>query len=591
MPIETSATHLPIEQQDVLLQTMTSGDLQMMYGWLGAGTDKFRENEAKTLAEGLMDHQQNADKGLNRGLVLVMGFLIKRTGSWQTPEIQATLMDQLIYKLGGEQKALEVIDEGVEENGDIARITSRPKTDLGERVMEVVEQWWLSDSEQAKLSAAELALDHRQKTNDELKEKAGRLEKDLEIVAEERNEALQRRHADSEEILLLKRELEEKETGGGGEVWGNVQQKVVQEAYDKLDQQAEKSKVDALAAALLDCVPGEPLAKEVVSLLDNLFQSKLIDRVMGSSEWLKKSSLNGKDLSGETALIEAFQNLLRMKELPGSKSKNKEVELLANMAFYKEMGGVVRLRIEQIRERQNKIESLNQKSFIDLQVSHGPEKGIEVKIDEAVPALIIEAQVVSDYQLPRRRVKVELDNSTAIAVKEITLALNKGWQAGFAEFQHVSFNDEKAQTLFNALSLLNKKGVFKLTDGFQISEAENKLLLNEGESLVAEITLGEKGRIKVSWRENIGLEKGLKAMVVFGQSLNDFLAAGERFPGLHLNLTREIKKEKKAKTPVKTAPVETVAPAPTAEETPPVEEVVASVAGTEEKKAREGLDF
>lgn len=488
----------------------------------------------------------------------------------------------------------QIFMEGFDDEGKLTS-PGEVTTVLSGNIEELVKPWVEKDSPQAKVRTLAAQIQRIQTSAGESEDRADNLEERVNELGNLQELA----EAQTTHIEDLQRRLNLVEAGGGGEDWGNVQQKAAQERYDNLDQQTEKAKVDALAAALLDFVPGEPLAKEVVSLLDNLFEFKLIDKVMGSTEWMKKSSLGGKDLSEETALVEAFQILLRMKELPDSKNKNKETELLANMAFYKGMGGVVRLRIEQIRE-ERKSKAENERKIADLTVqAKALELGLGKFTDEDAEVITKIKQAADNLgsSLPDTTKKVNMAEELAVFFPQIKLKFKKGWKAVETEIGCTILSDLGSLAYFMDMRKLQEKKMFELRDNFMLGVvpgdvAKQRIGLYQENVLVAEIKAGKKpDSIVVSWQNNLDFGLGLQASRIVGQTLIDYVnkkgVIKNDFPEITLKkgtVTTEAvtelpvsgpvpektveKPEEKAPEVEPAEPVETVTPASVAETAP-----------------------
>src|SRR3989344_4921933 len=292
------------------------------------------------------------------------------------------------------------------------------------------------------------------------------------------------------------------------------------EVYNGLNEKGRKA-IDAFAAKFLEEGADLELVQDLIVLVPDL--KTAADYIPGGSKALIEKMDLPNDLKKELGV------LLNLKPIPKGKiTIEKRVEqAIANNQLYSQIDQVINWRMSVLKERHEVKQRINGKAeTLNFRLEEG-KAGPTVEVTPELKQLVEEA-VKLGIDLPA---KVLFADAGLEQIGEISVTLNKNWEASRGSFEYKPFTQRTADMLAAAETLHGAE----FGNGYSLTKDESgKFKLLKGDEQLAEVNALEGGQIVFNWVKNTAVDQGLTAMAVFGQGLNDHFAKGETFPSLYL---------------------------------------------------------
>ena len=292
------------------------------------------------------------------------------------------------------------------------------------------------------------------------------------------------------------------------------------EVYNGLNEKGRKA-IDAFAAKFLEEGADLELVQDLIVLVPDL--KTAADYIPGGSKALIEKMDLPNDLKKELGV------LLNLKPIPKGKiTIEKRVEqAIANNQLYSQIDQVINWRMSVLKERHEVKQRINGKAeTLNFRLEEG-KAGPTVEVTPELKQLVEEA-VKLGIDLPA---KVLFADAGLEKIGEISVTLNKNWEASRGSFEYKPFTQRTADMLAAAETLHGAE----FGNGYSLTKDESgKFKLLKGDEQLAEVNALEGGQIVFNWVKNTAVDQGLTAMAVFGQGLNDHFAKGETFPSLYL---------------------------------------------------------
>ena len=548
MPQETVENSVPEFVKRDELRGFCDVDKQAMAKWLGAGADNYKEATASFLLSALEQGWQDPTSSnfkLSRQNALIMACLVSKQGHWTDGKpdgddgaaIRKQLRDKLTEEMGGPEKAKVVYSEGyTQDEGDPPSMTnpSAVVTPLSGKVEEIVDDWFKTDSMQARLNEETSNYETAERLfNEELNRAKTLAQENLGLKAEVdrlQSEASKAKEVEApwdDEAREQARAVYDKLTGNPTK--GTASKRRVEQVIETADsveineQADDESGWKEADEKLVELFGHLPAMNQVYQEADNQAlkgvvargeedysdESTNVARVAAVQSYLRAEGLvegNEGQVAGQVVnLINSLNpSLIRKIEGVGTRT-----QLIARMP------GVLRLRLEERREEArtrieaNKERAEVEKYFEDTKLVALPSSDAGgQRIDSEWQARLTEAEGLG----------LEVDLGTVSCDLQSEIAPEAVIGLGFdqMEFPEVNLTESPDQT---KMVLDGNLIIQARIPGWQYEAGADEGLLIQENKVVARVTV-EDNRVVVTREEGVEAGLWLDGVVALGESFS-----------------------------------------------------------------------
>ncbi|MDZ7586786.1 MAG: hypothetical protein U0946_03445 [Patescibacteria group bacterium] len=519
------------------LNGLTLADKEKMTDWLRVGQEGYDQMTVDFLLRGMAEFMENLNKGIPFSSAMIAAKLFNLQGNTGNPEERRVIFTNLKQKLG--ENADEILGEGFSEvEGQWQFNADKKVISIGEEVEALVDEWYATESPQAKLTAAERRV--------------------RELGGEKAE--LERR------VKELQKEVKERKPAREPGVWGEIERQEAKEWAEALPAGENQSgdlvkQVIELAAAI-----GKPteagVTEEQIETLDtellSLFEPQLWHDLMLNvlnihafardgekrtlvskrhkrireivDERLKDYRVNNEKVSGElvNSLISLFETVAQKTVESGSDA----AERLAQLP------NILRWNLEQQRAQQAMERKKNEKiqavrTFFEGHeialepVAEGGQSGVEAELRIELARLReLEMNLGEGVKVECatgneqvNSVEFELDSSGNPVEAKLTVAV------------FTQYRPDQQNTFIDSLSLPYKASLWGDSDWKMASDG-GKIQLNADEKGEVKIEIKDD-QVVLQFSEGMILDQAMEAMTALISALDKELG-GQGFGGFAL---------------------------------------------------------